>query len=164
MPCSSNLKVVDLQDVYAQHRNTCNIGRTFKSPIVYRRLLKGLFRYAYARCLFGQPQTPRWVMYKYWATPVMNLTFPLTSNHLILSPSMWSQGLFVWILAIYQALYGFIAQGICTIIKPFTTSEPAMELPISSKSTSFIPDCVPADGIRTCSNPRCHFLPSSVFP
>jgi hypothetical protein len=76
---------------------------------------------------------------------------------------MWSHELFVWILAIYQALYGFIAQGIRTIVKPFTASEPAMELPISSKSTSFIPDCVPADGIRTCSKPRCRFLASSVF-
>ena len=63
---------------------------------------------------------------------------------------MWSHQLFVWVLAVYQALYGFIAQGIRAIIKHFTVPEPAMELPISSKSTSFIPDCVPADGIRTC--------------
>jgi hypothetical protein len=76
---------------------------------------------------------------------------------------MWSHESFVWILAIYQAVYGFIAQGIRTIIKPFTAPEPAMALPISSKSTSFIPDCVPADGIRMCSKPCCHFLPSSGF-
>jgi len=63
---------------------------------------------------------------------------------------MWSHELFVWVLAIYQALYGLIAQGIRAIIKRFMAPEPAMELPISSKSTSFIPGCVPADGIRTC--------------